>query len=275
MGSDSNIKTVMVGLDFSNYSKIAVRQAQLLAKTLRAPIVYVHIFEDPFLWDWQRRMFDEELTKHYREEVFSVYALSKNANVVVKRGTPFKKLIQIADEYEDPLIVVGHKGNNNAVTQFFLGSTAERLSLKSPYPVWIHRGEKVFTPKKVVIPYDLTERSLNAIKAVHALNLETCDTEYFHVSQPAPVLDLPALRGPAIKQNLKHLESVQNFQRKHPDLKTSQSWEQDVAGAIDRKAKKSDLIAISPKRYRGVLSGFGSITSKVVRSGTTPVLVAP
>lgn len=277
MKSKNGIKTIIVGVDFSKYSADVALQARAVARSLDVPLVFVHIYADPVVADWRAAEILSQLTNFYRKQVTTRYSVGSNESVVVKYGAAYRQIIAIAKKYPQPIIFVGHRGGRSAVSKFFLGSTAERLALRSPFPVWVHRGHKVKLPKKILVPCDFTKRSKNAIEgAKKIIRLNGVRFELFHVLQPpVPVLDYQywqVLNTEVHKANKKELTK---FKKKFAPIKIVEINSNDVSGEIEKRSKNFDLVAISPNEREGTFSSFGSVTSKVVKSGNTSVLVIP
>ncbi len=55
-----------------------------------------------------------------------------HVELLVRRGAPWEKLLNVAADLGADLIVVGSKGQRGAVHGFFLGSVAARLAATSP-----------------------------------------------------------------------------------------------------------------------------------------------
>src|SRR5690606_12168425 len=147
----------------SKYSKVVVAQARHWAKELGAELVYAHVFEDPIVHNWQRHLWSGEVVQHYEKEIRRFYRL-KSEKLILRRGKAYQQRIKVADGYENLLIIVGHRGHSSITSQFFLGSTAEKLSIKSPDPVLIYRGKNLVDPQRVLIPTDLSEGAGQTLK---------------------------------------------------------------------------------------------------------------
>jgi nucleotide-binding universal stress UspA family protein len=273
--SQQSIQSLIVGVDFSKYSKILVQEAEELSRKLGATCTYVFVSdesEDYF------ELFPESQSKMrviLESAVRKKYRLNEQDRVSIGFGKPYQQIIEIAKQARNPMIVVGHRGKN-PVVQFFLGSTAERLALSSPYPVWIHRGQRPLLPRKVLIPCDLSSRSEHTISELGLLRKSfNVRTELFHVTEdPTPILDYQqyALAYEQLKKVDEH--KLKTFKKKHPRLRTTKS-SGDVVEQIQKRAKDFDLVAISPRVHGKFLPSFGSVTSKLVRSGHKPILILP
>lgn len=276
MKSKAKIKTVIVGVDFSRFSTAAVKQGRAIAKNLKIPLVLVHVYEDPVVAEWKDAIVKKSLSEAYLKQIKNKYSVSSGETAVSRCGVAFEEILAVAKTFPNPLIVVGNRGTRGATSRYFLGSTAERLALHSPYPVLVHKGRKVVLPKKILIPCDFSARSQNTIEGSKKLGWKGTNFELYHVLQPpTPILDYQGwqfLYNEITKYNEQELK---RFQKKYGPLKVVETKSADVIGKIEKHSKSFDLIAISPREHKGLFPSFGSVTSKVVRTGDTSVLVIP
>ena len=273
-----HFQTIVVGVDFSPYSKIVVKQALALAKGHSAHLVFVNSVNNTSFMAGEVPLLDieKEIIKPLTHEIITFYKLkdlAPGSKVVVNLGRPANGIIDVAKDFQTPLIVVGHKGKSTPMGRFFLGSSAEQLALHSPFPVWIHRGDSVKIPNKILLPCDYSSRATASLEAAKCLKGSKPKYEFFHVTQhPLPVLDAVqwkmALRAFKLKENTRQRLFHEKFPRV-PLVKRAG----DPAPLIMKESKKFDLIAMTPHNREGLFSGFGSVTAKVVRAGDTPILI--
>lgn len=268
-----NIKTLIVGVDLSEYSNLVVQEAKQLHMELKLPLVYVFAYEDVDLYEVSVTVNRLRVAKIYEEKIRSQYGIAENQKVVIRFGRAEKEILAVAKKEKNPLILVGHKGGHS-IARFFLGSVAENLAATTPFPLWIHRGEKVLLPKRILIPSDLSVRSDRTITDVERIQKTfKSDVEIYHVlSEPLPIIDNQAwvaVEGAMKKADDKRIKS---FKKKHPSLKLVRS-RGSVIESIQEHSKEFDLVALSP-RIKSKVS-FGRITGKIVRYGDTPILVIP
>lgn len=271
----SNIKTLIVAVEFSDYSKIVVREAKQLATQLKVPLVYTFVYEDFTLYADTVTLNRTKIKKLYEEKIRRVYGADEDSKIVVRFGQPAKEILSVAKKEKDPMIVIGHKGGH-AIARFFLGSVAEKLASTTKFPLWIHRGEKVRMPNNILIPSDLSKRSDKTISEVNALKKTfNSNIEIYHVlEEPLPILDYAnwsTVYGHMIAQDAKKLNA---FRGKYPTIKTVRG-QGSVIYNINRHAEKFDVIAISPHEKIKDRVAFGRVTGKIIRSGDKPVLVIP
>lgn len=267
---DREINHIVVGVDLSDYSKIVVKEALELGKKLHVPITFLYVYSEVHSAEYTKY-----LTPSLLKSVRHKYRLSDDSDIVIKYGKPADQIIVFAKKVKNPLIVLGHKGHSR-ILRMFLGSTAERVALLSSFPVWIHRGNKIGIPHKILVPSDLTARTDKTLNDVKTLQRAfDADTEVYHVWQdPFPIFDYPA--WPTLYHEIKKTEEtkVRRFKSKHPELKTAEI-QGDVVGQIQSHMRGFDVLAISPRNHKGKVPMFGSVTAKLVRSGNKPVLVCP
>ncbi|MFN8943629.1 MAG: universal stress protein [Pseudobdellovibrionaceae bacterium] len=269
----SSIKTLVVGVDFSEYSDLVSRQAKQLAIQMDLPVVYVFVYEEIDLTHKSIPLDRNEVTQIYEVKLRSHYELDPQQKVLVRFGRAEKELLKVASKEKNPLILVGHQ-SGHSIARFFLGSVAENLAVTTTFPLWIHRGDQVVRPRKILIPSDLSTRSDKTIQQVRGLKKAfEFEIEIYHVlNQPLPILDYKVWA--AVEKALQEADQkkIENFKKKHPSLKLIKS-RGGIAESIEEHSKKFDLIALSPRTK--TKASFGRVTGKIVRSGSRPVLVLP
>lgn len=271
--NSKNCKSLLVGVDFSEYSKLVVREAKQLSTGLKLPLSFIFAYEDSDVYRDGLKLDKSAIAKSYEDKIRSTYGVEEDQTIYIKFGKPSREILKVAKKMNSPLILVGHK-SGHMIERFFLGSVAEQLAATTPFPLWIHRGEKVILPKKILIRSDLSYRSEKTIQGVRKIHKTfKSDVEIFHVvKEPFPVLDYAAWA--AVEKALQDEDErrVKQFMKKHPNMKVVKA-RGGVVESIRSHSKKFDLVAISPRSKEKVK--FGQVTGKIVRSGDIPVLVVP
>jgi nucleotide-binding universal stress UspA family protein len=149
-----DIKRIIVPIDFSEYSKKALRYAVEFARRFHAEIVLVYVVE-PLVYPADFSIgqiavpsMEQDFLQHGKEQlahlVETVVADAVAARSIVRSGKPFVEIIRLAREEEADLIIIathGHTGIEHAL----FGSTAEKVVRKAPCPVLsIRDPEKEF-----------------------------------------------------------------------------------------------------------------------------------
>jgi len=141
---ETTIKKVLVPIDFSDYSKSALKYAVNFAKSFNADIILIYVVE-PIIYppdfsmgqiampsintEWDDRAKDE-LQKLAKSEIKDI----ANVKTVIKTGKPFVEIIETAKEEDIDLIIIATHGHSG-VEHILFGSTAEKVVRKAPCPV--------------------------------------------------------------------------------------------------------------------------------------------
>ena len=141
---ETTIKKVLVPIDFSDYSKSALKYAVNFAKSFNADIILIYVVE-PVIYppdfsmgqiampsinaEWDDRAKDE-LQKLAKSEIAEI----ANVKTIIKTGKPFVEIIETAKEENIDLIIIATHGHSG-VEHILFGSTAEKVVRKAPCPV--------------------------------------------------------------------------------------------------------------------------------------------
>jgi nucleotide-binding universal stress UspA family protein len=143
-------KQIVVGTDGSDTATQAVRQAVDLAKSVGASIELVSAYEPvpAQRLSEERRQAPEDIqwAINPREDVEatleSAASVAREAgvpvNVYARQGDPADAIVDVAEEREADLIIVGNKGMTGA-RRFLLGSVPNKISHHAPCSVLIVR----------------------------------------------------------------------------------------------------------------------------------------
>lgn len=270
------IQTLVVGIDFSDYSKLVVRQAKYLAKKWQTQIVLVYAMSEPItyeptLYAAYANFYDPE---HFKRRIYKTYSVtSQEVTVVCEHDVPSALLARVAAKFAQPLIMVGSVGMSG-FTRLIFGSTAQNLALQSKCPVWIHRGDRIINPLRVMIPHDLTSQSNRSLDLLQKLSLlQPSTAEIFYVKdQVFPVLDykeymkrknqVEQATTDKISQVLKNYKSIPLVTR-----------EGGVPDKVLRRTRKFDLVVMTHHHSTGLFSK--SMTVELLKKIKTPMLIVP
>jgi len=141
---ETTINKVLVPIDFSDYSKSALKYAVNFAKSFNAEIILIYVVE-PVIYppdfsmgqiampsintEWDDRA-KEELQNLAKSEIVG----TANVKTVIKTGKPFVEIIETAREENVDLIIIATHGRSG-VEHILFGSTAEKVVRKAPCPV--------------------------------------------------------------------------------------------------------------------------------------------
>lgn len=139
---------LVVGVDFSQASKEAVRRSALMARTYGADVhlVYGYVLPEVATFDGSMASVateTEELVEG-KEKALAKMVKDVEADDVVDSITatqlpPAQAIVTEAEERDAQFIFVGSHGRRG-IKRFFLGNTAERVMRNAPCPLFVVRG---------------------------------------------------------------------------------------------------------------------------------------
>jgi nucleotide-binding universal stress UspA family protein len=147
---DRVIESIVVGTDGSDTASEAVRQATQLARTLGAKVYLVSAYEpvpasrlreerqqvpDDLQWLINPR---EDVDRTLEECAVGMRAAGLDVETLAREGDPADSILDVAEEKEADLIIVGNKGMTGA-KRFLLGSVPNKVSHHAPCSVLIIR----------------------------------------------------------------------------------------------------------------------------------------
>jgi nucleotide-binding universal stress UspA family protein len=129
---------IVVGTDFSDAAARALDRAVDVAAEVGASLALVHAFDDrvgtPALHD-PTPILEFELENCVSQS--SATRRGVRVEVLIRRGPPWDKLVNVATDLGAELIVVGAHGQRGAIHDLFLGSVASRLAAVSTRAVLV------------------------------------------------------------------------------------------------------------------------------------------
>lgn len=160
---------ILVPVDFSEQSLIALSQSYNIAKKTNASIILLYVIEEvnPMV-----KMFYKGLNEEYLKEAVTdnlqKLADSKHEETgiefipMVKTGKVYHEIVEIAKENKCIFIIMGTRGA--AVTNKFIGRNAFRVVKTAPCPVITIKGKKHRKGCKIIVlPLDLTNETTKKV----------------------------------------------------------------------------------------------------------------
>jgi nucleotide-binding universal stress UspA family protein len=140
---EASIKKIILATDFSDISKDASSHALLLARTYKAELKAVHVF-DPSAWNLPSHYYlasdgvdvDMEKAKELGKDNLKKLAKSFDLDVetIFTEGDPGHEIVRVAEEFNADLIVLGTHGYSGW-KRFTIGSVAEFVVKYAPCAV--------------------------------------------------------------------------------------------------------------------------------------------
>ncbi|MBU1101324.1 MAG: universal stress protein [Bacteroidetes bacterium] len=139
-----SVKNILVPIDFSDFSKNALRYAVNFAEHFKAKLSLIYVVE-PAIYPADFSMgqvsipaLDLDMTTRAKEELSKLVeaeiASHVESEVIIKSGKPFIEIIETASEKDVDLIIISTHGHTG-VEHLLFGSTAEKVVRKAPCPV--------------------------------------------------------------------------------------------------------------------------------------------
>ena len=138
------INRILVPIDFSNYSKSALKYSVNFAKKFNADIILVYVVE-PTIYPADFSMgqvivssTDSDFNDRAKGDLESLASAEigndLNYKILIKTGKAFVEINETADEEDCDLIIIATHGHTG-VEHLLFGSTAEKVVRKAPCPV--------------------------------------------------------------------------------------------------------------------------------------------
>jgi nucleotide-binding universal stress UspA family protein len=138
------IKNILVPIDFSDYSKNALKYSVQFASQFEAKMTLVYVVE-PVIYPPDFSMgqvvlpaADHDMYKRAEEELVKLAETEIPREIkvetIIKTGKPFIEIIETAKETDSDLIIIATHGHTG-VEHILFGSTAEKVVRKAPCPV--------------------------------------------------------------------------------------------------------------------------------------------
>ena len=151
----SDIKKIMVALDFTSYSKGTFDYAVNIAKNLNAHLVVASIINsrDILAVEMVTSMGYDVDSEHYAEGIKTERKNMLNhflehsdidlehVRTIIQVGNPTRELLKLIVSENIDMVIMGVKGRAD-LEHIFVGSVAEKIFRRSPVPVLSHRDEK-------------------------------------------------------------------------------------------------------------------------------------
>ena len=158
-----NIHKIMVGCDFSEYSKDTLLYAAALAKKLGAELIIINVInkrdidtilkvaEEHFdrniekyvektAEEYEKRL-KAERTRQMEKIIDETVFADLTTHMVFRVGVPFQELVKAVKDEGADLLVMGQKGRSDLAGVLF-GSNAEKVFRRCPVPLLSVRPKK-------------------------------------------------------------------------------------------------------------------------------------
>lgn len=155
------MKPILAATDFSPAGNQAVARAGELAAASAAPLILLHVLNDPAQADMARSALQALAASLQAAQGIS-------ASLQLASGDVREVLQDQADACDAGLLVLGARGRS-LVEGLLLGSTAERMAENCRHPLLIVRQPGILPYRRLLVPVDFSPRSAQAIALARQL----------------------------------------------------------------------------------------------------------
>lgn len=265
------IKKILVGIDFSEQSRTALKYATELSKKLSADSTLIHSYTLPLV-NFETGYIPpiEDIQKEAEAEMnallneFSSYKY----NTVIKMGFASEVILEYAYEHNFDLIILGIVGQG-FLKEHLIGSTAYQVSKDSKIPVLIIPKNIEYQPiKKAAFACDFR-------KNLHQMDL------YWKVKNIVQYLgcelEIVSVLSDDKNVDIKFAEDYLFFEKKIEEIPHEHFFvthHKAAEGILEFiKVRKSDWIIISPLKHTLFEKLFKeSVTKEIVFHSPIPIL---
>jgi nucleotide-binding universal stress UspA family protein len=290
------IKNVLVPVDFSPLSTLAVNYGAALARKLRARLTLAHVVESPTALIYSFPIEAEKVEKQRYEQAQRMLPAmlsledqdDLDLHIVVKIGEIEEQLHSIIREQAADLVVMGTHGRR-LIGRLFLGSVTQNMLRKVPVPILtVCHVLRPLDFKRILFATDLSASSKDGFR--YALELaRKVDSRLVvaHVMDERPVVtyETPEVAAASDAERRRAIEEAADrfaeFEveaiRKGVKIETKLS-EGIPASTLLKTAEKNDidLIILTVER-KGLIERaiLGSTAEPIIREAHVPVLSIP
>jgi nucleotide-binding universal stress UspA family protein len=272
MGSSNN--HILVPIDFSAQSIVALDQSYNLARLTKADITLIHVIEETFHLPFFSKKENSSVEKKIKKELEKLAAetmqkVSIHVNTIICKGKVYEEIQKAARKLKSSFIVMGTNGTSAGLKKF-IGSNALRVVREAPCPVITIKGKKHrFGCKNIVLPLDLTKETREKVNksieiaqlfssTIHLVTILTTDDEFI------------------VKKLHLQMKQVHDFISQKDILCTEEFINSDdIPSAILNYSKKikADLLMIMTREENWTdLMFISSSAQQIINSSDIPVL---
>ncbi len=199
-------QTIVVGVDFSEASLAALREALRLAAPTGGKVIAVEVVEKDILEEQTRyhKVAAEQALDRIHSNLIrhlAVHGAHSGVEARVIVGAPFQGLVDVVKNVDADLLVLGSRGWDHSPGT--VGTVATRCVRRAPLPVLLVRRQHHGGFKRIVACTDFSPTATLALdRAVRLAKAEEADLDVIHVDYPVwlqPVhvqYDLQRVPGP-------------------------------------------------------------------------------
>jgi nucleotide-binding universal stress UspA family protein len=269
---------ILVPIDFSDQSLIALSQSYNMARLANSDITLIHVIEEsrlPLLGNIVSRkkeyekIMEDAISQKLQELAKETAGKSGvNVNVLIRKGKVYDEIVDAANDLSSSFIIMGTNGSVGL--KRFIGSNALRVIKEAHCPVITIKGKFHKSGcKNIVLPLDLTKESREKVNK--AIEIARYFDSTIHVV--SVVEDDDEFRVTKLRRQLDQVEEY--LQEKEVKCTTKFIMGADIARVVNEYAKEidADLTMIMTQQEMNWTHLFiGSQAQEVINNSEIPVL---
>lgn len=274
-----NIQKILIPIDFSDTSMIAIEHAGFTAQLFKAELILLHVIEK----HWEqfsvvapelRISTPNELTGAIEKKLSEIASdIQKKYGVksfhVTSTGNIFNEILTISKEHNADMVVMGTHGTSGVV-EFFIGSNTYKMVTQSECPiisVQSHAKKLGFT--NILLPIDDSAHSRQKVN--HAIVLAK------HFASKIHILGLSDSDDENDKKKFEiKLDQIEEYVKKCNlpfSRKTVEGKNQSKTTYDYAKTVNADLIVIMTDQDENLTGRFmGTFAQQIINHSKIPVL---
>ena len=295
MATAASAQPIVVGIDGSPVSKVAVDWAARTAALREVPLKLVHVLNPPVVMafpevpipagylEWQSEEGRTLLAAAVTTAEESALLIGKGPIAVTTEMVAGSSVPTLVDEStRAQMVVVGCRGRN-ALARGLLGSVSIGLVHHAKCPVAIIHDEDPLMPHPsmapVVVGVDGSPVSERAVEiAFEEASFRGVDLVAVHAWSDTGVFEFPGVDWSALQSGAEEIlsERLAGWQERYPDVLVRRVVVADrPAHQLLEQAQSAQLLVVG-SHGRGGFSGMvlGSVSTAVINAARMPVLVA-
>ncbi len=269
---------ILVPVDFSEQSLIALRQSFNLARFTESEILLLHVIDEDFLCTLSSYFKDQPYEDPMRDQIqVKLDALAneiqKESGIVIqtaiRKGKIYEEIVKTSHEIEAKFIIMGTHGSVG-IKKKFIGSNAMRVIKEASCPVITIKGTEHHRGcKKIVLPLDLSKETKEKVgKAIEIANFFNSEIHVISVVESDDEFVINKLK--------RQLNQVINI-IKDQEIKVISEIinASDVPAAILDYSKKADadlIIIMTQQEIYWTELFIGFAAQEIINSSDIPVL---
>ncbi|CAN5709136.1 universal stress protein [soil metagenome] len=287
---------ILLATDGSEDAALALRAAVDLSVRSGAELHVVHVWQavpsyphPAILLATDSDLYEREAQKILFEQLDEVGAAGGVATgAYLERGRPADMITGLSERIAADLVVMGSRGLG-PVTRLVVGSVSEEVVYQATRPVLVVRGNATaWPPARVVVGDDSSEGAkragglaahIGSLCGARVLLVRAYPT-FLKISDAVKVVDTPSTLEEALGRHEAALwlraGALESVLGQRPRIKVAEGEAASVILAAAEKGEEPTLIVVGSRGLSAIdRLRLGSVSTKVLRAATGPVLICP